>query len=56
MILDLTQCTGIENLDFKLIYANNNLSAAITRSGELYIWGEITIGGEYLSINKIALV
>ena len=56
MILDLTQCTGIENLDFKLIYANNNLSAAITKEGELYIWGEIAIGGEYFSISKIALV
>ena len=43
-ITKLTLCTGTESLDFKIIKANKNASAAVTKEGQLYIWGEIYIG------------
>ena len=39
-ITNLTQCDETYNLNFKSIYTRNNRSAAITKSGELYIWGK----------------
>ena len=39
-ISNFTQCDETKNLNFKSIYTRNNRSAAITMSGELYIWGK----------------
>ena len=35
----IRKCDDIEDLDFKLISTNYFFSAAVTKSGELYIWG-----------------
>ena len=39
-IPNLTQCDETQNLNFRAVYTRNNRSAAITMSGELYIWGK----------------
>ena len=35
----LTQCTDTAHLNFKSIYANKDVSAAVTVDNKLYIWG-----------------
>ena len=39
-ISDFTQCDETTGLNFKSIYTRNNRSAAITTTGQLYIWGQ----------------
>ena len=46
----------MEDLDFKSIYANYSLSAAITVSGDLYIWGAMNISNMTHLLGKIIVV
>ena len=39
-IPNFTQCDETSGLNFKSIYTRNNRSAAITTTGQLYIWGK----------------
>ena len=39
-LTNFVQCDETQNLNFKSIYTRNNRSAAITKSGKLYIWGQ----------------
>ena len=39
-IPNFTQCDETSGLNFKYIYTRNNRSAAITTTGQLYIWGK----------------
>ena len=39
-IKELVQCDETYNLNFKSIYTRNNRSAAITTSGDIYVWGK----------------
>ena len=39
-IPDFTQCDETTGLNFKSIYTRNNRSAAITTTGQLYVWGQ----------------
>ena len=55
-ITELTQCTGIEEQDFKLIYSYNKTSAAITKSGELYMWGSLAAEDFQKDLRKPTLI
>ena len=50
---ELNICQFSENLDFKYITTNNNFSAAITKTGELYVWGKKDI---YTTIKSPILI
>ena len=54
---DFIQCAETEDIDFKSISANNNLSAALSVSGNLYLWGALTISKKFsLSLSSIVLI
>ena len=55
-INDLMQCEEMEYLDSKSIYADDLLSAAITTSGELYVWGAMTISNKIYEFDNMVLV
>ena len=52
----MTQCHVSKSFDFKLIYANQLSSAAITKNGELYVWGSLNFTSSSYDIGCTRLI